>query len=734
MNLDQDLSAFSLFDLFRMEAESQARVLTEGLLGLERGIAPDALEPLMRAAHSIKGAAAIVALDPAVRLAHAMEDALLMLGGQATAPPARVDALLACVDLLLRLAQVAEADLPAWLDATAEAFDAAIAAVGAALETADDALPATRHAASAPAASASAPAPRNASATSGSDELLALASQNRLHARRLQPWTASLQRFKRSQGALLHLLDRLHELAAERGDTQLRELAALAVAQAQPLKGALLQHIADAEQHERDAQNVATRLVDEVLTLRMCPIGEGLHAFPRMVRDLSRSLGKQARLEITGEATLVDRAVLPRIESALNQVLRNALDHGLQTPEQRRAAGKADEGVIRIDARHRGGMLVIEVADDGCGVPVQRIREAAVRTQRATPAIAAALSDDELMEFLFLPGFSLKEQATELSGRGVGLDVVHALAATLNGSLRAESRPGQGFRLVLTLPLTQSIVRALVVQVAGEAYALPIARVERVLKLPQSALSTLGGNQFFELGGEHVGVVAAAQVLGLGAPAPADELALVVIGGARERYALAVDAIWTEQSLTAQPLEPVFGALRDIAAGALLDDGRPVLILDVPSLLVSIARLLGEGTLQQVAQPRSQDGGVRRVLVVDDSLTVREMERKLLAARGYEVDVALDGMDGWNMLRSADYDLLVTDIDMPRMDGIELVTLVRADARLQRMPVMIVSYKDRPEDRARGLRAGADHYLAKGSFHDSALLDAVSDLIGAPRQ
>jgi two-component system sensor histidine kinase and response regulator WspE len=268
--------------------------------------------------------------------------------------------------------------------------------------------------------------------------------------------------------------------------------------------------------------------------------------------------------------------------------------------------------------------------------------------------------------------------------------------------------------------------------VQGEPYALPIARVERVLKLPQSALSTLGGNQFFELDGEHVGVVAAAQVLGLGAPEAAAELSLVVVGSGRDRYALAVDAIRGEQSLTAQPLEPVFGTLRDVASGALLDDGAPVLILDVASLLVSTARLLGEGALERVATPGSAARRARRVLVVDDSLTVREMERKLLSGHGYVVDAAVDGMDGWNMLRSSDYDLLVTDIDMPRMDGIELLTLVRADARLQRLPVMIVSYKDRPEDRARGLHAGADYYLTKGSFHDRALLDAVADLIGAP--
>lgn len=727
MSQDDDLSAFSLFELFRLEAQTQAAVLTDGLLARERGERAASMEPLMRAAHSLKGAAAIVALDPAVQLAHAMEDALLDIDRNGGASTARIDALLAGVDLLLRLAQVDEDALPAWLAANRDAFPAAIGAIGAAAASAQ---PPTAAPAPSPGPEAPAAALR---AGQTSDDLLALANQGRLQARHLGPWIASLHRYKRGQAGVLDLLERIEQAAAEGGDARLRELAALALERAQPLKRDLLRQIADAEQYERNALATSARLVDEVLALRMCPFGDGVHAFRRLVRDLSRQLGKQARLEVRGATTPVDRALLPRIESALNQMLRNALDHGLEEPELRLAAGKPAEGTITIEARHWGGMLVIEVADDGRGIDPQRVREAAVRHQRATPAIAAALSDAELMEFLFLPGFTLKERASELSGRGVGLDVVHALAASLNGSLRAESQPGRGFRLVLTLPLTQSVLRALVVEVQGEAYALPIARIERVLKLPQDALSTLGGNQFFDMDGEHVGVVAAAQVLGLGAPEPATELALVVVGGAHERYALAVDRIVGEQTLAVQPLEPVFGVLRDIAAGALLDDGSPALVLDLASLLVSIDKLLHAGELQRIDQPQAELRGARRVLVVDDSLTVREMERKLLAGRGYHVDVAVDGMDGWNMLRSADYDLLVTDIDMPRMDGIELLTLVRADARLQRMPVMIVSYKDRPEDRARGLQAGADHYLAKGSFHDSSLLDAVSDLIGAPR-
>jgi two-component system sensor histidine kinase and response regulator WspE len=724
MSFDDDLSSFSMLDLFRMEAGEQARVLTDGLLQLERGGAdPVLLESMMRAAHSIKGAAAIVDLQAVVGLAHAMEDVFVAAQhGRLVIDAGAADTLLEGVDLMLRLATGGEA---------AHAGSAPLVAALAAL------LDRPAGAAAAPAPPLPQPQPLAAPAepapAAASDELVSLAGQMRLHAGQLRPWLDFMQRYKRQQRGVLRAIEQLHEAIMANGDPRLLELALAVNERAGPLRDLLQVSIRDAENYEHQASRVSQRLADEVLALRMCPFGDGVHGLPRMVRDLARSLGKDAQLLIEGSATLVDRAVLARMEAPLNQLLRNALDHGLETPSARLAAGKPAHGTIRLSARHRGGMLAIEVADDGRGVDPERIRQAAAR-RLATPAIAAELSQDELMAFLFLPGFSLKESANELSGRGVGLDVVHEAVQRQHGTVRAESTPGAGFRTVITLPLTQSIVRALVVDVAGEAYALPIARVERVLRPARDEARTLSGREYVALDGGHLGLVAAARVLELDETAPSahgDSLSVIVIGSASERYGLVVDAIRGEQSLTVQPLEPVFGKLRDIAAGALLDDGAPVLIVDVPDLLVSIGRLLEQGDSLQPARAAAGDAvKVKRVLVVDDSLTVREMQRKLLAGHGYRVDVALDGIDGWNSLRGAGYDLVVTDIDMPRLDGIGLLERIRHDPRLQRLPVMIVSYKDRPEDRARGLQAGADYYLAKGSFHDATLLEAVRDLIG----
>lgn len=773
MSQDQhgDLSAFSMLDLFRMEADSQTQILTDGLLTMERHAGDAAaIEPMMRAAHSIKGAAAIVGLQVVVQLAHGMEDSFVAAQhGRLKLTPERVDVLLSGVDLIVQLSRLDDAGAEAWLAANAAQIEQTLKAIAGIAELPElpalpplpsippaprmpaalsvSGLPDDIQAALAsemadllgsPAPEATAMAPR-ASAAAGAkapaqnfDRLLSLASESRINAHQMHPFIGALQRFKRNQSSLVSAIEQLHEAIAGSGDAGLMEKSLLALQKTQPLKQFVLEHIADIENYERRLLAVSQGMVDEVLALRMRPFRDGIHAFPRMVRDLARGLGKEVQLEIEGEDTLVDRDILAKIESPLNHMLRNAIDHGMEGPYERIDAGKPALGTIRMEARHRAGMLSIEISDDGRGVDLEKIRQSVITRKMASPAMAAALSTGELLEFLFLPAFSLKEKANELSGRGVGLDIVHETIRQQNGTVRLESEPGRGFRALITLPLTQSIVRALVIEIQGQAYAIPIVKVESVVRVPQTAIHTLENKQFFELKGEHLGLVSAAQVLELGeADTSGDDLPVVVIGRGKQSYALVVGAIRGEQSLAVQAIDPIFGKMRDISAAALLDDGEPVLILDVPDLLLSIDKLLHEGGLHQLAQGGpAQQRRAKRILVVDDSLTVREMERKLLLGRGFAVDVAIDGIDGWNMVRSGEYDLVITDVDMPRMDGIELVSLVKKDLHLHKLPVMIVSYKDRPEDRARGLSAGADYYLTKGSFHDETLLDAVADLIG----
>ena len=450
-----------------------------------------------------------------------------------------------------------------------------------------------------------------------------------------------------------------------------------------------------------------------------------------MVRDLARQLGKKVKLEIIGPNTQVDRDVLEKVKAPLDHMIRNALDHGVDTPEERQLLGKPETGTIRLEAFHSAGMLSIVVADDGRGVDLERLKGKIIAKGLVSAEMADNLSETELLEFLFLPSFSTRDTVTEMSGRGVGMDVVHDTVKEMGGMVRATSELGKGMRIQMQLPLTLSVLRALLVRIGGESYAFPLARIDRILKLPKRRIELLENQQYFTLEGDHIGLVSGAQLFGKqGAETKLPELPVLVLADRNGRFGLVVDEFIGERELAVQVLDPRLGKVKDISAAALLDNGSPTLIADVDDVVRSIDKLVNESKLKKVDADEAVIKTRKRILVVDDSITVREVERNLLAACGYDVDVAVDGMDGWNAMRAGSYDLIISDIDMPRMDGITLVTKMKSDDLLKTLPVMIVSYKDREEDRRRGLNAGADYYLTKGSFHDETLREAVIDLIG----
>lgn len=769
----------SLFELFTLEAEAQTQVLSAGLLALERNpTQADQLEACMRAAHSLKGAARIVGVDAGVSVSHVMEDCLVgAQEGRLLLLPEHIDALLMGTDLLMRIAtpaaNVPQADidgyvalmnnmvsadpaskavlLPPASPSLEEILLANAQSLVTSLQSAQDlaaeeqAIVIAGHLAEPladPGLKADKPGERRVAETGERvlrvtaerlNNLLDLSSKSLVETQRLKPYLAAMQRVKRIQTGATRALDSLEALLGAQSDPDAQKAldeARRLLGEAQHL---LIQQTADLDEFGWQASQRAQLLYDTALACRMRPFADVLVGQARMVRDLGRSLGKQVRLEIEGEKTQVDRDVLEKLEAPLTHLLRNAVDHGIELPALRVACGKPAEGLIRLKASHQAGLLVVELIDDGAGVDLERLRQNIIQRKLSPAETAAQLSEEELLSFLFLPGFSMRDQVTEVSGRGVGLDAVQHMVRQLRGGVELDQRAGQGSRFHLEVPLTLSVVRSLVVEVGGEAYAFPLAHIERMRDVRADEIVQLEGRQHFWHEERHVGLVAASQLLNRPVSQHGEDVLKVVVIREREAvYGVAVERFIGERTLVVLPLDPRLGKVQDISAGALLDDGSAVLIIDVEDMLRSVEKLLNTGRLERIdRRNRQADTRARkRVLVVDDSLTVRELERKLLASRGYEVAVAVDGMDGWNALRGEDFDLLITDIDMPRMDGIELVTLVRRDSRLQSLPVMVVSYKDREEDRRRGLDAGADYYLAKASFHDDALLDAVVELIG----
>ncbi|MBD9429431.1 hybrid sensor histidine kinase/response regulator [Achromobacter sp. ACM03] len=750
MNPDQMRDA-SLLELFQLETRTQVEVLNKGLLALEHDptSAPQ-LEACMRAAHSLKGAARIVDLHPAVRIAHAMEDCLVEAReGRLRLQAADIDALLMGADLLQRVATPG-VELGSEIDelvtrlSNAPALPAAQAA--APVPKPSDFLPPIPVLDEPPAAAVQR---RSSDAGLGEGErvlrvtadtlnkLLGLSSETLVESHWIAPFGASMLRLKRMQAGAVQALDGVRAaLAGQALDAQAQAALDDALRIVQQCQQELSQRTSEVDEFGWRMGHLAQRLYDTALACRMRPFGDGVGGMARMVRDVGRALGKQVRLEIEGESTQVDRDILEKLDAPLMHLLRNAVDHGIEMPQDRLAAGKPAEGRIRLSARHAAGMLLIELSDDGAGISLDRLRVEVVQRKLASAETAARLTEAELLEFLFLSGFSTRGEVTEISGRGVGLDVVQTMVRQLRGAVRIQQQTGQGTRFMLEMPLSLSVVRSLLVEVQEEIYAFPLAYVNHALQVRAEDIEQLEGHQHFRFMDRQIGLVSARQILRTGGAAPASEAVCVVLVGDHDRlYGVAVDRYVGERTLVVQPLDPRLGKVQDVMAGALMDDGTPLLILDVEDMLVSVQKLVEGGQLSRVdgAGAAEQARRRKRVLVVDDSLTVRELERKLLLNRGFDVAVAVDGMDGWNMLRSESFDLVVTDVDMPRMDGIELVSRIKADPKLQGLPVMVVSYKDREEDRRRGLDAGADYYLAKGSFHDDALLDAVEDLIGKAR-
>ncbi len=762
-----DLSGFSMLELFRLEAEGQTAVLSAGVLAIEDlDKSPATVEAMMRAAHSLKGAARIVGLDPAVRVAHALEDVFVACSkGSLRVRSEHADRLLAAIDFLTgiaaddaamaldspwgpkadtivdELAAIAAGQAPRSEPAHGAREIPSPAAAPSVAPIAEQPAPITvpSHDSPGPTATVAEPADRVVRVSAESlSRLVGLAGEALVEARQLRPFIATLHQLRAAQADLcdsIATIDKALEEHPVDGVSRISMAVATVRERAEAMQASLIRHNDDFEGFARRNEDLSSRLHHEVITSRMRPLADGIRGFPRLVRDLARTLGKQIRFEVVGEQTGVDRDILDKLESPLSHLVRNAVDHAIEPPAARIAAGKPEVGTILLEARHRAGMLQLRLSDDGRGIDVEQLRAKAVARGLVAEAVADQLGEHELLEFLFLPGFSTKDQVSEISGRGVGLDVVQSMVKGVGGNVRVATEPGVRTVFTLQLPITMSVIRALLVRIAGEPYAFPLTRIDHILPVPQESIRTLEGRQYFDHDGTAIGLVQAGQVLELSGPPPADPMPVVVVSDRGQQFGMVVDAFLGERDLEVRPLDPRLGKVPDVSSASLLENGDPVLIVDVEDLVRNIDNLLTGRRLSRVEFDKlaEETRPRKRILVVDDSITVRELERQLLHSRGYAVDVAVDGMDGWNAVRSTPYDLVVTDVDMPRMDGIGLVSLIKSDPVRREIPVVIVSYKDREEDRLRGLDAGANRYLTKSSFHDETFVDTIIDLIGEPQ-
>ena len=765
-SLPVDLSDMSMLDLFRMEAANYCTKLSEGLVALENNpSATELLESMMRAAHSMKGAAKIVGLDAAVGLAHAMEDVFvaaqkekMLIEGKA------INILLNSIALLRTIAEIAETESEKWFDEHRIEIDGLIQNLAnlATREKTTNPPPAHKEFPKIVKPPESVPAEKDPEqkkdvpqktkkkenkkparrqddkeglrairvSAQNMDRIMGLARESLIESRWLPTFNKNLLQLKYRQDELYTAIDQMREnLQAIESDDLFGDLQH----KLELCRSTLSQDMEVLEDHARHATNISHRLYKEIVTSKMRPFSEGIRGFARMVRDVARELNKEVNFEIVGHDTMVDLDILDKIEAPLNHMIRNALDHGIEPPDDRVAMGKPKKGTIKLEARHSAGMLSIIVSDDGRGVDLEELRQAIVEKKICGPDMAADLSEHELLEFLFLPNFSTKKNVSKVSGRGVGLDVVNSVINEVRGKIRSSTKLNEGSSFELQLPLTLSVLRALLTEVNGEFYAFPLASIDHVLQLTPEQIQEIEGRQYFTSNERRVGLVSAQQIFRTDTPTKiSDEFIYVIVFSDRLNvYGLTVDKLHGVRDLVVQRIDPRLGKIKDINSASILEDGTPVLIIDVEDVFRSLDQLISGNRLMRIGRADDmKERKTKRILVADDSITVREVERKMLTSRGYEVDVAVDGMDAWNTIRANDYDLVVSDIDMPRMNGFELVSLIKNDPNLHNIPVIIVSYKDREEEKNKGLEVGADFYLTKGSFQDEALINAVLDLIG----
>ncbi len=760
----ETLADVSMLELFRMESESQTEKLSMGLMELESS--PDnaeLLESLMRAAHSLKGAARMVGLESLVTVSHIMEDVFVAAqNGKFIIDPDDMDILLASVDMLSNMAKATSENYDQWLNAHLEQLDELQSALDNILQqkprkklsyiknisesnVVDGAIEGVSSTEIDNESFKSSNIKRDVNladnvvrvSAESLNRLQGLAGEALVESRWLGSYAESLLLVKKRQVELVILIDQLREkLFDAKANEVITDVVHDVQGKANECRELLTSSLSNLESFDRRSSNLSSRLHRDVLQARMRPFSDGVRGFQRLVRELSRALNKDIKLDIQGMNTQVDRDILDKLQAPLNHMIRNAVDHGIETPEERLAVGKPAQGKIRLEAMHTAGMLSIVVEDDGRGIDLGALREKIVSKKMVNEKMADSLSEHELLDFMFLPNFSTRDDVTEISGRGVGLDVVHKVVQELRGQIRSSTELGKGIRFQYQLPLTLSVIRALVVNIDDEPFAFPLARIDQTIKIDKRSIETMEGRQYFTYGNQHIGLISAHQILEKKSDASvSDEISIVVLSDRLHKYGVVVDEFLGERNLVVHTLDPRLGKIQDISSASLTENGEPLLIFDVDDLFRSIDLILSGGRLNHLSSDNEQEKNItknKRVLVVDDSITVREVERNLLQSSGYLVEVAVDGMDGWNAARTNHYDLIVSDIDMPRMNGFEFVSMLKGDERLKSVPVIIVSYKDREEDRLRGLEVGADYYLTKGSFHDDSLIEAVIDLIGEP--
>jgi chemotaxis protein histidine kinase CheA len=489
-----------------------------------------------------------------------------------------------------------------------------------------------------------------------------------------------------------------------------------------------LKHRGTAGKADYEFQNLLTReLQERALQLRMLPLATIFDTFHRAVREIIDSCGKEVTLSIVGGEIEMDKKIIEKLGDPLVHMLRNAIDHGLEGPEERQQAGKPARGNLSLTACYEGDKVLIVLEDDGRGLPLEKIREKALKNGLVGPEALAGMSLSEIQNLIFLPGFSTSSIITDLSGRGVGMDVVRKnIVDDLKGAVSIDSRPGEGTTFQLRLPMTLAIMHVVMVEVAGVLFALPDNYINEIIKVGAAGVIEVFDKLAVNIREQLVPVEQLQAILGLpGKNADrGEELLLLVVKVGAERLGLVVDSVVDEEDMVIKSLPRHMHGNKMVSGVIITSRDQVVNVLNVPAIFLA-AKEAKSGLRREFGDTEREI----RVLVVDDSVNTREIEKSILEAYGYQVTLAGDGVEALEKARKSKYDIVITDVEMPRMDGFTLTESLRAEAEYRDTPIMLLTSRDKEEDKRRGIQVGANAYILKGDFEQSNLIATIENLL-----
>jgi two-component system chemotaxis sensor kinase CheA len=746
--------------VFVDEVREQAQRIAEALLRMEENAStiPVEIEELYRQAHSLKGSAGSLGISDLEQLAHGVEQVLM--------PVRRANAALSprLVDLCLQAMAAAQERIPGLLADNATG-SVEVSAVIAALQQAasqgasDAPTTASNEEAGAaeispeiPGAPAAMPAGKGQdfvagmmrSGSDGSEAVRITVERLIAFERRSDELRALRGRLERHLGEANQLCQVLERLATDARDSN-QPPAELLDSQRDELRRLLRSTRTLRRELMEDSESLqatTNEFDDNLRTMRLVPASLLVQPLTLAVREACRYSGRDAALEIIGDQVHVDRLLLEELKNPLIHLVRNAVDHGIEAREVREAIGKPGRGQIRCSIEQHGGEIVVTLSDDGRGIDLTAVRSKAVERGLLNQSQADSLSEKQTFDLLLLPGFTTTETVTTLSGRGVGLDVVKMAVVRLHGHLEIQSTPGRGTAVRVTVPMTMAASRLMLFGERDWVFALPQASILRVILVRRDQLLPIGGHHILRLGGEAIKVARLRQLIGepdgasSGQSLQVASMPLLILRGPERskpagvgqsesspgmRLGILCERTLGESDLVLRALPAELQGRPPLSAVALLANGSAVFVLSAQSLMMQAE------TLPEQAVPHRPRAGT--VLVADDSITTRSLLRSVLEVSGYDVRTASDGDEALRVLASENVSLIVSDVRMPRLDGLSLVSRLRADPRTAAIPVVLFSSSDSEEDRRIGLASGANAYLSKGAFERGQLIDVVKDLL-----